>query len=50
MVIWRGDVKPRFGAPGMIGDEVRERLVKRPNGVIYILIILLVEDKERIDR
>jgi hypothetical protein len=41
MMIWRGDVKPRVGAPSLIGDEVRERLVEWPDRVIYILL----EDK-----
>jgi len=46
MVIWGVDVEPPVGAPGWIGDEVRERLVERSDGIIDILL----EDEERIDR
>ena len=46
MVIWRGDVKPRIGAPVWIGDEVGERLMEWPNRITDIFL----EDKERIDQ
>ena len=46
MVIWRGDVEPLGGAPGWIGDEVGERLVEWPNGLIGIFL----KDKEGVDR
>ena len=45
-MIRRGDVEPRVGASGCVGDEVGERLMERSNRMIGILL----KDKERIGR